>query len=351
MRVFTYFVEPASYTLDLVDKVHDNLSIDYAMINNTSKAKSEEVKNRIIFLQELTLIQKLKYIYKVWKDYNLIIINGYTNYVFICTYLLNKITFNKRFIAIESDTQLIIPSNIIKRGIKYIYLYIIFRDKYILGLSGGSNTHKRLFSYYGMQKDRLFLMPMMVDNTKYYNNPKMFPKTFTFLFVGRLIKTKNVDILCDIFCKNFLDKDAKLIIIGRSNNIDFISNRYSHQNIVFTGDIYGKELIKFYHNASVFVFPSSKESWGLVINEALASSLPVIAHKEVGATHDLICEKETGFIIDDWSELEDRMLELYHNQQLCERFSDNAYNIMKVHWNYNLYKKSLDKLFKYVASH
>ena len=47
MRVFTYFVEPASYTLDLVDKVHDNLSIDYAMINNTSKAKSEEVNNRI----------------------------------------------------------------------------------------------------------------------------------------------------------------------------------------------------------------------------------------------------------------------------------------------------------------
>ena len=60
---------------------------------------------------------------------------------------------------------------------------------------------------------------------------------------------------------------------------------------------------------------------------------------------------ETGFIIDDWSELEDRMLELYHNQELCERFSTNAYNIMKEHWNYNLYKKSLDKLFKYVASH
>ena len=72
-------------------------------------------------------------------------------------------------------------------------------------------------------------------------------------------------------------------------------------------------------------------------------------------TFVIYCGSDESYKKDPWvkerPKKEDRMLELYHNQELCERFSANAYNIMKQHWNYNLYKKSLDKLFKYVASH
>jgi len=349
MRVFTYFVEPASYTLDLIENIHSNLHIDYAFIKFNSEAKSEKQLNNIVFLQKLNLLQKLKFIYKQWKKYDFIIINGYNNYVFICTYLLNMMSLKKRFIGIESDTQLHIPKNIFKRFVKYIYLNIIFQDKWVLGLSGGNYTHKKLFSYYGMDEERLFFLPMMVDNSKYYNYPKIYPETFTFMFVGRLIPTKNVDILCEVFIKSFLDKDAKLIIVGSNDNKESFIEKYMHKKIEFKGSVYGDDLIRLYRNSSVFVFPSTKEAWGLVLNEALASSLPVIAHKEVGSVHDLICNKETGFIIDDWVELESRMLELYNNQKLCNEMSINAHNIMKNYWNYSLYKSSLDKVFKYVS--
>ena len=43
--------------------------------------------------------------------------------------------------------------------------------------------------------------------------------------------------------------------------------------------------------------------------------------KEVGSVHDLILNKNTGYIIESWDELELKMNELYNNQELCDEFS------------------------------
>ena len=66
----------------------------------------------------------------------------------------------------------------------------------------------------------------------------------------------------------------------------------------------------------------------------MSSSLPIIAHKEVGAVHDLIIDNLTGFVIEDWMELELKMMEMYSNPSKCEVFSENAEKLMKEHWNY-----------------
>ena len=348
MNVFTYFVEPASYTLDLINNIHAKRNIDYVFIKNSSYASSNKYQNNFNALEDYSFLSKLNFIIKTWKKYDFIIINGYDNYVFVFTYLLNYFSAKKKYIAIESDTQLRVPKNIFKKFYKSIYLNAIFKNKYILGLSGGSVTHKKLFKYYGLSDDRLFLLPMVVDNNKFFSQPKNFPKTFTYLYVGRLIPTKNIDILCQIFMQKFLDKDAKLVVVGSCNNLDLYKQKYMHDKIKFLGAIYDDKLINQYHAASVFVFPSTDESWGLVVNEALSSSLPVIAHREVGSVYDLIINKKTGFVIEDWFDLERRMLELYDNQELCKDFSNNAFNIMNDYWNYNLYKKSLDNILKYV---
>ena len=46
-------------------------------------------------------------------------------------------------------------------------------------------------------------MPMVVDNQKYYLENKQFPEIFTFLYVGRLIPSKNVAALCEKFIDCF----------------------------------------------------------------------------------------------------------------------------------------------------
>ena len=44
MKVFSFFTEPASYTLDLVDNVYDTMSIDYCFLNSISKAKTKSTR-------------------------------------------------------------------------------------------------------------------------------------------------------------------------------------------------------------------------------------------------------------------------------------------------------------------
>ena len=341
MKVFTYFVEPASYTIDLIVNVHSKQGIGHAFINSKSEAITNEFLSSPIFLSNLSLIQKIKFIRSTRIKNDFVIINGYNNYVFILTFLFNIFSINKKNIAVESDTQLKIPNNIIKQIIKYIYLNVIFRNKYVLGFAGGTKTHKDLFIHYGMKEERIFMIPMMVNNKKYYHENKIFPGKFTFLFVGRLLDTKNVDILCERFLSAFSEKDSELIIIGGGPNLEVYKRKYNNEKILFKGSVFGDSLLRLYHNSSVFVFPSSVESWGLVVNEAMSSSLSVIAHKEVGSVHDLIINKETGFVIDNWDELEEKMLELYNNPDLNRKMSENAVALMKDYWNYDLYTKNL----------
>ncbi len=58
------------------------------------------------------------------------------------------------------------------------------------------------------------------------------------------------------------------------------------------------ELPQWYRAAGVFVHPARQEAWGLVVNEAMASNLPVIVGRRVGAACELVREGENGFLID-----------------------------------------------------
>ena len=110
--------------------------------------------------------------------------------------------------------------------LKWGYLSIIFRNKYVLGFAGGSKSHKELFRYYGMLEDRIFLMPMMVDNRKFYCDNKVFSQPFTFLYVGRIIKHKNVEALIQQFNTNFNNKNAVLRIVGAGVQSEYLKSKY-----------------------------------------------------------------------------------------------------------------------------
>tara|TARA_B100000945_G_C20406771_1_gene610452 strand:- start:989 stop:2056 length:1068 start_codon:yes stop_codon:yes gene_type:complete len=345
MNVFCYFVEPASYTLDLASNVYSSYKINYCFIKSHSLAFSHSNSNKI-FLDKLSFFKKLHFIFLSFKNNDVIIINGYNNYPFIVIFMLNLFSIKKKSIAIDSDTQLNIPSNPFKRFFKWVYLSFVFQNKYVLGFAGGSAIHKDLFRYYGMKENRIFLMPMVVDNQKYYLDNKQFPETFTFLFVGRLIPSKNVDALCEQFIHYFSEKDVRLIVVGDGESRSDLQKKYSHPRIQFKGSVFGEDLVKLYHNSSVFLFPSLFDAWGLVINEALSSGLPVITHKSVGANYDLVKGKNTGLIASNINEFGEQMLELYNNHNLLMTYSKKALYLMKNHWNYNLYAECLNKALK-----
>jgi glycosyltransferase involved in cell wall biosynthesis len=235
------------------------------------------------------------------------------------------------------------PKNYLKRSLKYLYLSFVFQNNHVFGLAGGNYSHKDLFRYYGMKEDRIFLMPMMVDNSKFYVEKKMFPKPFTFLFVGRLVSCKNVEHLIQQFNIIFSDKDAVLKIVGDGRQGEYLIEKYTSEKVIFKCKKFNKELITEYLSASCFVFPSLFEPWGLVVNEALSAGIPVIARKEVGACLDLINGKQTGFIAEDMPDFGQMMLTLFNDSELLYNYSKNASYLMKNNWNYKKYKLCMMK--------
>jgi glycosyltransferase involved in cell wall biosynthesis len=129
-----------------------------------------------------------------------------------------------------------------------------------------------------------------------------------FLFVGRLIPEKNVIRLLAAFEK-FLQLNGSngawhLVICGSGPEQEKINNvlhnlPLEHQcKIHLYGHVEPKNIVDFFSVASFFILPSISESWGLVVNEAMACSLPVIVSNRAGSSFDLVLDGENGWIID-----------------------------------------------------
>lgn len=340
-RVFAILHEPASYTLDRNRAVYDKLGVEYCYINGSSLAKSIDT-GVIDTLNGLPIFKLINRLRAILSANDIVIMNGYTGRIFRWLYLIN--IFYGRIIGIDSDTQLNIPGNKLKRRVKQIYLSAIFRNKHIYGLSGGSKTHKQLFRHYGMDESQIFLMPMMVDNKRFRVESPRQTKPFTFLYVGRIIAVKNLDLLLEAFTSRFPSNDVCLKLVGTGDMAKQLKKKYDrYHNVIFTGAKYGDDLIREYAEASAFVLPSSYEPWGLVVNEAMAAGLPVIVSNQVGAAWDLVEGCDTGFIFrfDDKNDLADKMEQLVNDNVLYRRFSQNATDKMHRHWNYDLYTKCL----------
>ena len=65
----------------------------------------------------------------------------------------------------------------------------------------------------------------------------------------------------------------------------------------FAGYQRGDDLLLYYASADVFVVPSWYEPWGLVVNEAMAACLPVVATTAVGCVDDLVVHGENGYLV------------------------------------------------------
>ena len=119
-------------------------------------------------------------------------------------------------------------------------------------------------------------------------------KVTEFLFVGRLEKEKNLDLLIQAFA-NY--PNLNLSIIGYGKEERFLRSKAT-KNVLFLGEIKNKELSYYYQKADVLILPSKREPWGLVVEEALNNGTPVIVSDHVGCKDDLVSD-ETGLVFEN----------------------------------------------------
>ena len=110
------------------------------------------------------------------------------------------------------------------------------------------------------------------------------------LFVGQLIERKGLWYLLKSY-KKLSDEiqNVCMIIVGDGclkNDLSSFCVKENIKNVKFTGWVSDIQKCDFYSIADVFVLPTLHDVWGLVINEAMASGLPVITTKSAGASED-----------------------------------------------------------------
>ena len=149
------------------------------------------------------------------------------------------------------------------------------------------------------------------------------------LFVGRLGKEKNVDFLLEAFKKisNNIPK-TKLIIVGDGHNKAFLKKMVKSLNIeekvIFTGLQPHENVIDFYQASDLFVFPSVTETQGLVILEAMAGGLPVVAVDAAGS-QDMVDSGVNGMLVkEDQHVFAQSVINLLCNDNKYKLFRSNA---------------------------
>lgn len=354
MKIVSFLTEPASYTIDLISKVHNPLEIDYRFLQKKTTARTDSFLSSSMFMSDYNWLKRFSILKDDYKYYDVIIFNGYDRLDFIFLLFVHFFSANKKNIGLESDTQLRVPSNFFKRIIKKIYLNFIFKDSYFHGLAGGNNTHRDLFSFYGMKEKNIHFLPMVIDVEKRkFEVERQRNPIFTFLFVGRFIPLKQIEYIIKSFLIEFKDNSqVQLKLIGDGIMFDYLSSKYSENNIIFKGALFDKDLLNEYEDSHVLVLASNKEQWGLVINEALASGLAVLSNNKVGANFDLVEGKNTGLIFNSEKEfdLSEKMRLIYDDKIYFKSCCANAYKLMHQYWNFNLYSEKLMEAVKKMTS-
>ena len=128
------------------------------------------------------------------------------------------------------------------------------------------------------------------------------PEDRVILFVGRLEKIKNIDLLIQSFAlvvRNI--PHAKLVIVGRGSERPRLERLVSSLNlkdkVIFMGEINPEKIPEIYNLSDVFALPSYSETGPAVIKEALACGIPVVS-TDVGEVRKLIITNDIGKIVE-----------------------------------------------------
>ncbi len=157
-------------------------------------------------------------------------------------------------------------------------------------------------------------------------------KKFELLFVGTITNRKGINLVLEAF-KQLNLTNASLTIVGPMADGESTLSKYKGL-FTYIPFLHHEELVKFYQQADVFVFPSYLDSWAMTVLEAMACGTPVIVSENTGAK-DAIA-KGGGYIIpvDDVEALKEKILFFYTHRQQIEITGRRAHEVAQAYtWN------------------
>lgn len=146
------------------------------------------------------------------------------------------------------------------------------------------------------------------------------PHALVCVYVGRLANEKRVDLLLEVA----RTPGIALTIIGDGARREELQELFAGTDTHFTGYLFGDDLSAALASADIFTFTGPNETFGQVVQEAMASGLPCVVIDQ-GGVADLVIEGETGYICpDDPQAFAEAVIKLRDNPALREQFAFKA---------------------------
>ncbi len=117
-----------------------------------------------------------------------------------------------------------------------------------------------------------------------------------FAYVGRVASEKNIDLAVDAFRRvHSAVEGALMVVVGDGPERGRLELKYP--DIVFAGMRKGEDLARHYASSDVFLFPSTTETFGNVVTEAMSAGLAVVTY-DYAAGRELVVDGRSGFLAD-----------------------------------------------------
>jgi glycosyltransferase involved in cell wall biosynthesis len=211
--------------------------------------------------------------------------------------------------------------------------------------------NEEYYKFYGADSPRFFPVRHFVDNERFAAQAaatnivelrarwKIAEGATVFLFAGKFVdKKRPMDAIQAIERLWAGNRRIHLLMVGdgklRADCEEY--SAFRHLPVTFAGFLNQSEIAGAYACADVLVLPSAyAETWGLVVNEAMACGVPAIVSDRVGCGPDLVRPGETGMIFPagDVSALADSMSVYAGNPSLMVEHGANAKTLIA---NYNI---------------
>jgi glycosyltransferase involved in cell wall biosynthesis len=218
-----------------------------------------------------------------------------------------------------------------------------------IAIAVGTNN-KAYFAWCGLPPQRIALAPHSIDTVRFAADAVghdrlamewrhklgLSPGAMVFLYAGKLQPKKNPGLLLDAF--SALKDGSHLVFVGNGElEVELKRKAAAIENVHFMSFQNQSVMPAVYRLGDVFVLPSQgpEETWGLALNEAMASGRAVIASTKVGGACDLIQCGENGWIFEsgDRKALEDVLRRAVNCGRPGLHAMGRAAQASSVHWS------------------
>jgi len=168
--------------------------------------------------------------------------------------------------------------------------------------------------------------------------------------VGRLEKEKGYEYLLQAFALIRKEMECRLVIIGEGREkerlVSLVEELEIQSSVVFLP--FQKNPWKYVAKSTVFVLSSLREGLPLVLIEAMACGVPVVA-TDVGGVKEVVKNQETGIIVPPQNvlALAEAIKTLLLSEETRKRFIINSYSYVLKNFNLNLMIKQYENLIQY----